>query len=187
MKRLILAIAGLLGATLVVAAPSIAEAAPASPSRTMVQVASGPSHGGRASVTPAALSAIVCGGSKYGSGWATYGTGGYVGQGCGAGIDYHATPTGGATSTYNLGTTDGGTHYFDAWIPTVYATANMDFSLYVCGSEVLDATVNEANFSGWLRLYGVSGYAGCSITITAWSGMASSGAYVGLDAIRVAS
>jgi hypothetical protein len=185
MKRLVFTIAGLLGAICVAAPPVTAQAASGSPSRTTVQVASGPSRGGRASLAPAALSAIVCGGSKSGSGWATYSTGGYVGQGCGAGIDYHATPTGGATSTYNLGTADGGTHYFDAWIPTAYATANMDFSLYVCGSEVLDATVDESAFSGWLTLYGISGYAGCPVTITAWSGMVSSGRYVGLDAIRV--
>ena len=43
--------------------------------------------------TTSGLSSIICGGVKHGTGWKTYPTGGYVGQGCGAGIDYVTTPT----------------------------------------------------------------------------------------------
>lgn len=150
-------------------------------------------HGARTiahSVQPSlALASIQCGGTKYGSGWQTYPTGGYVGEGCGAGIDYIATPTSGE-SVYDFGITEGSSYTFQAWIPPTHATAPMNYSLYACGTELLDPSgnslgfVNQANISAaWDTLYTLSGFSGCDIEVIAWSG-AVHNFQLGLDAVR---
>ena len=130
------------------------------------------------------LSSIVCGGAKQGGGWGTYPVGGYSGEGCGVGIDEHNTPTYGAYSQYSFGYTDGGTHQFDAWIPTnPWNNAKMDYSIWVCGTDLADIYVNQNDNGGWVTLYTLRGYAGCGVVINAWSGMNSGGFDMGLDAI----
>jgi hypothetical protein len=144
-------------------------------------------------VQPAtSLAGIVCGGAKAGSGWKTYPTGGYVGRGCGAGIDYVSTPTT-ATSTYLFGFAPGGLYSltFSAWIPTVHATAYMDFALYCGSGQLADYPINEAPVNSWQPLFKGTlvvaiGSNGCQITIKAWSGMAHV-TDMGLDAISLVS
>jgi hypothetical protein len=150
-------------------------------------------------LAPAVESSIVCGGSKYGSGWFTLSYGGYVGQGCGAGTDHVVTPTK-SYSIYDFGTSDAASLGYQAWIPVdADADATMDFSLYACGIEIADTTVNEAPISGWVDLFDPNDKnditalwywsiaSGCDVQIKAWTGQATSGLYMGLDAIRTVS
>jgi hypothetical protein len=154
----------------------------------------------RASVlAPAVESSIVCGGTKYGSGWFTLSYGGYVGQGCGAGTDHVETPTN-SYSIYDFGTSNAAPLAYQAWIPVnAAADALMDFTLYACGIEVSDTTVDEAPNGQWVDLFDplnkkditeVSYWeiaSGCDVQIKAWTGQATSGLYMGLDAIRTVS
>jgi hypothetical protein len=141
---------------------------------------------------------MVCGGVKAGSGWHTYPYGGYDGTAegypCRSQIDYIDTPTGGATSTYYFNPIGGveGTPFYEiyAWVPSdpIYANARLDFSFYFCdiyrGRYTMDqrTTPNRGN---WERIWASSCGRNCPLRIVAWSGMASAGYPVGLDAIRV--
>ena len=103
----------------------------AAPANATMTVANGSGHPGAAPVIKiiaggagtnvvvphTGLARIVCGGVKVGSGWQTWPTGGYVGEGCGAGIDFIATPTS-SVSFYDFGVTAGASYTFQAWIPT---------------------------------------------------------------------
>jgi hypothetical protein len=132
-------------------------------------------HHAQSLVPNASLSSIVCGGQKEGSGWTTESSGGYSGQGCGPGIDEHSTPTT-ATSWYFMGYADANVYDFEAWIPTNYAVAHMDFALVTlgCGDvEIGDSgTLDESQLYGWTDLFKLNGSAwdGCDIWLEAWTG-----------------
>lgn len=128
------------------------------------------------------LKSIVCGGTKFGSGWQTFPTGGYVGEGCGAGIDFISTPTK-STSWYDFGIADGNTYHFQVWIPTTHATAHMDYTMFICGGAFLDRDYHQDQLNGWQDYVTVAPGAGCDVQFEAWSGTTSS-AFMGLDAIR---
>ena len=138
---------------------------------------------------------IKCGGQKYGSGWQTYGQGGYSGHTCGSGIDYHITPTGGATDQFTLPIVYPSQSWttVQAYIPSWYANANMDFTVNVyqsCGTTRhwnWDFNLNEVNVSGWKSIGSFQSTSPhCyQVEVSAWSGVASGGYYLGLDALRV--
>jgi hypothetical protein len=62
----------------------------------------------------------------------------------------------------------------------------MDFSVYYFGSanEVHRTTVNQANVFGWVTIWSNFNPC-CDLHVVAWSGVASSGPHMGLDAIRI--
>jgi hypothetical protein len=126
---------------------------------------------------------IVCGGEKYmfhddGS-WQTNASGGYIGEGCGAGIDW-IDANHKAGSDYYFGVTDGSDHQFEAWIPTVYATAHVSFDLVAYTPDgwtsaacpgfedpLATRTIDEAPVSGFQKLFTLAGAAGCQLVIHA--------------------
>lgn len=150
-------------------------------------------------VAPDTESSIICGGAKHGSGWFALSYGGYVGQGCGAGTDHVVTPTS-SYAIYDFGISDGTALAYQAWIPVnADADAVMDFTLYACGSAIADTTVNQALVGGWTDLFDPTDkndinslwywsiQPGCDVQVKAWTGQATSGLYMGLDAIRTVS
>jgi hypothetical protein len=133
--------------------------------------------------------AILCRGAKYnlGATFKTYSAGGYGGNNCGAGIDYVSTPTGGSTAGYFFGhawqTAGNPTYYVQAWIPTYYASAVMNFDIYQGNYRMTSTVINQLHVSGWVNIGTTTG--GYDVTVWAWSGMATPGWYMGLDAIRI--
>jgi hypothetical protein len=135
------------------------------------------------------LRSIICGGVKHGSGWETYFDGGYVGDGCGAQIDYVRTPTSvGTYSEYDFGYTDGRTYTLQAWIPWTRADAVMDFWVEVdcAGGYETGYQINENAYSAvWVTITKISPQPGCHVEVFGSTDMlVSSGWFMGLDAIR---
>jgi|ERR1051326_3185378 hypothetical protein len=142
----------------------------------------------------AATTNTVCGGVKHGTGWQTHAAGGWTGNGCGAGIDYHSANAGsGVNSYYYFPRLAGGVYTvgFYAYIPIYkdYANAWTHFTAYCDSTFWADWNINENSLSGWVHLYANNfvvaiGSNGCQPKLVAYSNTAG-GTNMGLDATQM--